>query len=76
MLNNPWLTKQAKHLADRVDRDLDQVYQHLYSRAPSLEEIASNETFLQTYTRRKNEDDAWTALCQTLMISNEFLYIR
>ena len=76
MLNNPWLTKQAKHLADRVDRDLDQVYQHLYSRSPSLEEIASNETFLQTYTRRKNEDDAWTALCQTLMISNEFLYIR
>ena len=76
MLNNPWLTEQAKHLAKRGQRNLELLYQHLYSRSPSSNEIASNEAFLQRYAQRKTEDDAWTALCQTLMISNEFLYIR
>ncbi len=76
MLNNPWLTKHAKHLAERVERDLEHLYQQLYSRPPSEEEIASSEAFLQRYTRQKPESAAWTALCQTLMISNEFLYIR
>ncbi len=76
MLNNPWLTKQADLVAKRANRDANRLYQILYSRKPSPAELTEAQAFLARYTQLKNETAAWTALSQTLMIANEFFYVR
>ena len=76
MLNNPWLTQQAELLAKRIQGNVNKLYQTLYARDPSNDEILLADQFVKRYAAVKNQSSAWTALCQTLMISNEFLYVR
>ena len=76
MMNNPWLTKQATRLAERAGGDVQKLYTILYARPASAEEMESTQRFLRGYTALKNRSMAWTALCQTLIISHGFLYVR
>jgi hypothetical protein len=76
MLNNPWLTQQAGLLADRVGKNVDMLYETLYARTPTKDEVQNADDFLKRYAALKDERSAWTSLCQTLIISNEFLYVR
>ena len=76
MLNNPWLTQQAGLLAKRIDGNLNQLYQNLYARIPDADEIEAAKRFVRQYAQVRDEAAAWTALTQTLIISNEFLYVR
>jgi len=76
MLNSPFVIAQAEKLATAARGDsLDSLYLRLYARPASVDENKQATDFLKRYTARKNEDNAWAALCQTLLISNEFLHI-
>ena len=76
MLNNPFIIGQAEKLAEACrGTTLDQLYLKLFARPARPEETTWAETFLEQYARRKDEKAAWTALCQTLLISNEFIHI-
>ena len=51
------------------------LYTLLFSRQTEPDEAAWATEFVDTYRKLKGEEAAWTALCQTLLISNEFLHV-
>ncbi len=67
------------------DARLDLLYLVAYSRLPSDEERAENITFLETLASKLEPDNdsdndvrrhAWSCLCQIVLASNEFVYVR
>ena len=75
MLNNPFVIAQAEAIAETARRgSLDSLYTRLFARPATAAEKKRAADFLKRYTARKDEAAAWTALCQTLLISNEFLH--
>jgi hypothetical protein len=75
MLNNPFVITQAEKLAATARADsLDDLYFKLYARPATANEKKWARDFLKRYTARKDEAAAWTALCQALLISNEFMH--
>ncbi|MFK5924476.1 MAG: DUF1549 domain-containing protein [Verrucomicrobiota bacterium] len=79
MLNNPFLIKKAELLGVAVRREqdpLNELYMRLFSRPVSDEERSWAENFLKQSLTRGTDEHAWTLFCQTLLISNDFLYIR
>ena len=76
MLNNPFIIGAAKKLAASARaQPIDRLYLRLFARPATPEESAWANEFLKKYTQQKDAAAAWTALCQTLVISNEFLYL-
>ena len=72
MMNSPFLIQQAAAVADSVrgsDDPLAELYLRLFARPITKEERTDAEPLV----RRKN---GWTLLCQTLLMSNDFLYLR
>ena len=79
MMNSPWIMKQSGLLAGSVrtaEDPLNELHLRLFARPITRVERADAEEFLRTATQRKDQDHAWTLLCQTLLSSNEFLYVR
>jgi hypothetical protein len=90
LLNNEFVLRQARHLAERVRReagnDLTQQIQTLYqialSRAPERKELERLQNFLQqqrAYHQSPNNDAglaALTDLAHVLLNTNEFVYIN
>ena len=77
MLNNPFIIDQAAQLAGSArGKPIDELYLTLFARHASADEVEWAHEFLKKYTVRKDATAAWSALCQTLLISNEFLYLR
>ena len=90
MMNNPFLISQARRLVNRVRSDarlegersrLDYLHRMLFSRPASPAELEWSLSFLEAYGAAatgiagvKDPELAWTALCQTLLISNEFVH--
>jgi hypothetical protein len=79
LLNNPFVLAQTRALARRiVDADKDdaariqRVYQLLYGRPPTLEEITIGSAFLQ---RAGGDERAWREYGEVLMCANEFIYV-
>jgi len=79
LMNNPYVLEQAKALAKRIlglaGNDADRVeraYELLFGRPPSPEERQVGADFLASIAVR---DEAWNAYCQTLICTNEFIYI-
>ena len=76
MLNNPFVLRQAEKLAGATrDQSLDDLYLKLFARSATSNEKEWAADFLKRVAIDKNEAAAWAALCQTLLISNEFLHI-
>ena len=75
MMNNPFVIAQAEKLAATArTSSLDALYQKLFARPVTAAEKKWGTEFLKAYSAHKDEAAAWTALCQTLLISNEFLH--
>ena len=76
MLNNPFVLRQAEKLAVATrNQSLDDLYLKLFARSATSNEKEWVAYFLKRVAIDKNEAAAWAALCQTLLISNEFLHI-
>jgi hypothetical protein len=87
LLNNPLVHENAQALARQVitqhtensDR-MHRLYETVYSRLPDDSELQSGLQFLESYRSRLSGDadvdqQSWAALCRTLLVSNEFLYL-
>ncbi len=75
MMNSPFLMKQAAAVAESVRQKNDplaELYLRLFARPITKEERQDAEQFL----KRGDKAEAWALLCQTLLMSNEFLYLR
>ena len=76
MLNNPFLIEQAKKLATTAQTGpLNNLYIKLFARPATPKETEWANDFLKRYGKRQGDSAAWTALCQTLLISNEFVHV-
>ncbi len=79
MMNNPWLHDRARKLtADAgsmsLDRLVDEVYQRLYFRRPSPDELKLASAFIESY-EADAEMQARIALIHALLCSNEVIYV-
>jgi len=76
LLNDPLVMDSAATLAKKVSKlssrknAIHQTWLACFQRPPADEELESSLAFLN------RNNDAWTLLCQTLLASNEFFYIR
>ncbi|MDA0589675.1 MAG: PSD1 and planctomycete cytochrome C domain-containing protein [Planctomycetota bacterium] len=81
LLNHPWMLDQARHLAERLVKDvpegdaarIERAYQLLYGRKPSDEELTIAQTIIA------GDDPAlpncgWVDLAHVLLCSNEMIY--
>ena len=78
MLNDPMVIDASKRLhrlvmseSDDVKRQIEIVYEMLFTRKPSIEEIEVG----QTYLKEQSKDNQWTYF-HVLFCSNEFLYLE
>ncbi len=83
LLNNTFSLAQAKHLAERLIRDvpnaapnvetlrIQHAYRLLFSRSPNEEEIG----IARQLVGQASADAGWTDLAHVLLCSNEFIYI-
>lgn len=87
MLNADLVLDSANAWAHRllaVDRtDAERVrlaYEQAYGRPPRADEVARAVNFVEDVVRKRPSDharaDAWSLLCQSLLASNEFIYLR
>ena len=79
MMNSPWIMKQSRLIAESVratNDPLNELHLRLFARPIAKEERTDAKAFLHAASKRKNLDHAWGLLCQTLLSSNEFLYVR
>ena len=83
-LNNPLLRKRSEALADRILRQapstdverLDMLYAVAFSRpAESMEREAGLRYLAAMKQRGLAESESWTRLAQSLLASNEFLFV-
>ena len=77
MLNSPFLIDQSAVIAEQIssyEDPLQELYLRLFSRPVSEDERTDAMTFLRQ--SGENNSRAWALLCHTLLISNDFLYLR
>ena len=90
LMNDPFVHEQTTALATRLSNladatRLQSIWRLAFGRAPSLDDVAEAETFLNAYRQAaqpqasaKSRDaqlDAWAAYARALLTSNEFLYV-
>jgi len=89
LLNDPFVMNQAEHFAkstmtaDDDDARLTIIYRRLFSRHPTADErqaaLEFNRDFAPSARDTDSEssrNDSWSALCHSLMISSEFIYVE
>ena len=91
LLNNPFVTAQAKALADSLlkaesdDARVKTAYLRAFARAASDDEIGRAVSFVQRFDAALTEKEkdavarrakAWAAWCQVLFASSEFVYVN
>jgi len=74
-MNSPFMTARAKALAGRYEPELgiQSLYNALFNRSPDAEEIRLARAFLKKPSTSKLS--RWEQYCQSLLISNELLYV-
>ena len=90
-MNSPFVLRTTEALATRLlneepadsDQRLKRLYALVHHRTPSEQESKNGLTFVEQFTEMDNGTDSnkgplasWQALCQVLISSNEFLYLR
>lgn len=76
MLNNPFLMEKAAQISKlvRTHQDpLNELHLRLFAQPADDDQRRWAEEFLQ---KSGGKDAAWAVLCHTLLISNDFLYLR
>lgn len=81
-LNHPWVQEQAKHLADRITREvpqddtarIDRAYRLLFGRGPVDAEVAVAKQIIAAGDPAV-AGSGWIDLAHVLLCSNEFIYI-
>ena len=85
LMNSRLVTDWSRSFADRVRNDagqtvdgmLDRAWKLAFQRTPATIERAGAREFLERQTKLTgNEAQAWADLCQTLLSTNEFLYVN
>jgi hypothetical protein len=85
LMNSKLVTEWSRSFADRVRNDagqtvdgmLDRAWKLALQRTPAAAERADARAFLERQTKLTgNEAQAWADLCQTLLSTNEFLYVN
>ncbi len=92
MMNSELVAQAARDLAaDLLSLEKKDVgrarrlYERAFGRPPEPAELARAENFLERFARRLEAEEpnpcerrlrAWTALCQTILVSNEFVSIK
>ena len=77
MLNSSFLINQSAVIAQHIqshEDPLQELYLRLFSRPVTEDERAEARAFI--HDAGKDESRAWALLCHTLLISNDFLYLR
>jgi hypothetical protein len=89
LMNNPFVTEQARALAARLLRSssdlrerLRQGYELTWGRPPTDTEIEAARQYLERYEQElgqvgtpEREREAWTSLARVLLGANEFVYV-
>ena len=76
MMNSSFLIEKSAEVATRVlsyEDPLQELYMRLFSRPVTPEERREARAFLKDAGA---EPGSWALLCHTLLISNEFLFLR
>jgi hypothetical protein len=84
LLNGDVMVQAASDLAKQVQASasddagrVDRLYRVVYARPPGPREAERALAFLGRYAKAANDRGAaWRSLCQTLLASNEFVYLR
>ena len=85
LMNAPMVVNASNHLADQLmklslsDRSrIEEAFLRVLAREPVEEEIAAALELLQQINDGSNEDRAlaWSVVCQSLLASNELMYIQ
>ncbi|MCH2115890.1 MAG: DUF1549 and DUF1553 domain-containing protein [Pirellulales bacterium] len=91
LMNSPFVLRTTEALATRLLNEepvdsgqrLTRLYALVYHRRPSAQESKNGITFVKQFAEMDNDRDSnkgplasWQALCQVLISSNEFLYLR
>jgi hypothetical protein len=91
LMNSPFVLRTTEALATRLlneepvdsDQRLKRLYALVHQRTPSEQESKNGLAFVAHFSEVHNGKDgnedqsaAWQALCQVLVSSNEFLYLR
>lgn len=85
MLNSSFMVDRARTFHRRLERHsqdpiakVEYAYSLLYNRRPSKEELRLSHDFVTITTNQSPEDklDRWIQYCQTLLSSNELMFIR
>jgi hypothetical protein len=82
MLNNAFVTENAKHFAARLMADvpaderaqIERAYVTLFGRSATQEEISIGRTFLAAAAKREPAT-SWTEYIHVLLCANEFCYV-
>jgi len=82
LMNSPLVLRvtemMAKQLlADKTITDVqcvERIYSKIYNRPPTAKEMRRAMAFVNGFTR--DRQSSWQALCQALVSSNEFLYLK
>jgi hypothetical protein len=81
LMNSPFVIQQAEATAERLrsmgGTDADRVraaYRLYYGRLPKDQELKAATDFIANYSKNAKQRDAWTAFCQALFGSVEFLF--
>jgi hypothetical protein len=73
LMNHPFVTARAKRLASRfpaTDEGVSRLYQTLFSRPPTPDEVRLAQDYLA-----RHPQDGWEQYCHALLCSNEFSYV-
>ncbi len=85
LMNSRLVIEWSRSFAERVRNDggqstdgmLDRAWKLAYQRPPADAERASAREFLERQTKLTGDEaQAWADLCQTLLSTNEFLYVN
>jgi hypothetical protein len=84
LMNHPFAVEQAQRLVARDDLQsrtdtaarINWLYQSLYARAPTSEEIDIGRAFIEQAPTTDNDKlDPWARYAQVLLMSNEFIFV-
>lgn len=83
MLNDPLILDSARAMARGImqsfasaEQRFAAIHRHCLGRPPSQRERERGEAFLRATRDQTTAEQAWTLLCQSVIASNEFLYLK
>jgi hypothetical protein len=81
LMNSPFVASRAEKIVLRQWADSDEttirnLYWSLFAREVRAEELAKGIQFVVRFSKSSDRTTAWTAFCQVLLSSNEYIYVK